>query len=224
MQLAFDLPVRAAQGRADFLVAPSNAVAVAALDAAFPVAGRMALAGPEGAGKTHLAAIWAAETGARLAFGPNLAGTEPRALIAPALVLDGADAIAGEPEAETRAFHLLNLMADAGGRLLLVAREPPARWPVRLPDLASRLAATPVATLGAPDERLLAGLLVKLFADRQLAVTPALVSWLAARIDRSCAAAFEAVAVLDAAALAHARPVTRALAAEVLDFPALPRR
>jgi chromosomal replication initiation ATPase DnaA len=95
-------------------------------------------------------------------------------------------------------------------------RRPPARWTIRLPDLASRLAATTVAKLDAPDDALLAALLVKHFADRQVAVAPGLIDYLVSRVERSAAAAEAVVAALDRAGLAGRRPLTARLAAEVL--------
>jgi len=216
-QLSLDLPVRAATGRAAFLVAGPNAAAVALVDGwrGWPQ-GRLALAGPPGAGKSHLAAVWAEEAGAQT-VGPG-ALPSPGDLAAGAhLAVDGADEVAGDGSAEERLLHLMNALAETGGRLLLVGRTPPARWPVALPDLASRLAATPVARIGPPDDPLLAAILVKLFEDRQIAVPPDLVAYCAGRMERSFAAAQALVAALDARALAESRPIGRKLAAAVLD-------
>ena len=100
--------------------------------------------------------------------------------------------------AEEALFHLCNRLALGGGSLLVTGREPPARWPLALPDLASRLRAAPVARLEPPDDALLAAVLVKLFADRQVAVAPELIGYLVGRIDRAFAAAEATVARLDA--------------------------
>jgi len=116
-------------------------------------------------------------------------------------------------------LHLYNLLAENSQYVLLTAREPPSRWAIALPDLRSRLAALPAVAVADPDERLLAALLVKLFADRQIRIESGLVDWLVLRLERSCDAARRAVAALDAAALAHGRPVTRALARDVLGDP-----
>jgi chromosomal replication initiation ATPase DnaA len=113
-------------------------------------------------------------------------------------------------------FHLCNHLAAGGGSLLVSGREPPARWPIALPDLASRLGAASVARLDPPDDDLLAAVLVKLFADRQLAVEPGLIRYLVSRMHRSFAAAEKLVADLDRAGLARQRPITARLAAEVL--------
>ena len=117
---------------------------------------------------------------------------------------------------ERALFHLLNLIREEEAYLLITARAAPARWGVALPDLASRLRAVPTVTLSAPDDALLRAVLVKLFADRQLGVDSSLVSYLATRIERSFAAARAAVEALDREALRMQRPVTRALAAELL--------
>lgn len=116
---------------------------------------------------------------------------------------------------EETLFHLCNLLA-ASGSLVVTGREAPARWPLRLPDLRSRLEATEVARLEPPDDALLAAVLVKLFADRQLPVGPGVIQYLVSRMDRSFAAAEALVAALDRAGLAGRRPVTARLAAEVL--------
>lgn len=225
-QLAFDLPATPSYRREDFFVSPSNAPALRAVEgwAGWPL-GKLALAGPSGSGKTHLARLWAAEAGAAVVAGADLAGADIPILCARGRVaVDGAEAVAGHPAGETALFHLHNhLLADhmqpGGGRLLLTGRRPPALWPVALPDLASRLAATRPERLAPPDDTLLSAVLVKLFADRQIAVAPELIGYLIARMERSLSAARDLVARLDAAALAAGRPVTRALARTVLDSP-----
>jgi len=216
-QLAFDLPSRPSHARGDFFVSPANADAVAFIDRPedWPN-GRLTLIGPEGAGKTHLAHVWAAASGARIIAAIDLANADIAALGATdALVVEDWDAL-GET-AEAPAFHLVNLLHAGNARLLTTARTPPARWSLRLPDLASRMQAGGVASLAPPDDALLANLLLKLFADRQIAPEPALISWLVRRIERSFAAAEAAVTALDRAALAAGQPVGRALARRVLD-------
>lgn len=213
-QLPLGLPHRSALGRDAFFVAEPNARAVAQIDAwsTWPQ-GRIALIGPEGAGKSHLAAVWAVETGAEIATPETL----PPASATTALVVDNADRVAGQSEPEQRLFHLLNAIRAAEGHILLVGRTPPARWPVTLPDLASRLASITLARIDGPDDTLLAALLVKLFADRQIAVSPDLITYAVRHMERSFAAAQTLVATLDARALATGRPIGRKLAAEVLD-------
>lgn len=213
-QLTFDLPVRPALGRGDFFVSPANALALAALDAGNWPEGKMLLVGPEGAGKSHLARVWATEAHARVLDAAALPDAPPDDL---ALVVEDAERTAGDRAAETALFHLHNHVLARGGRLLLTAGAAPRLWGLTLPDLASRMEATTTATLLPPDDALLAAVLVKLFADRQIAVAPTLIDWLLPRMDRSFAAARRLVAELDARALARGGAVTRALAAEVLD-------
>jgi chromosomal replication initiation ATPase DnaA len=220
-QLAFRLPARPALGRGDFFVSPANAAAVdlVSRDAAWPL-GKLALTGAEGAGKTHLAHVWAAETGATIVAAADLPAADLPALAAATRVaVEDMDRAAGQAAAEEALFHLHNLLLASDGRLLLTGRTPPAHWPVRLPDLKSRLAATATTALDAPDDALLAAVVVKLFADRQITVAPPLVAYLVPRIDRSFASAHAIVDRLDRAALAQGRPVTRALAQRLLDNP-----
>lgn len=215
-QLAFDLPVRPALGREDFFVSPANELALAALDAGDWPQGKMLLIGPEGSGKSHLAHVWAGDRGARIVRAADLPGSD---LPEPGpIVIEDADRIAGHAAAEVALFHLHNHILAAGAPLLVTARSAPRDWGIALPDLASRMQATATAQLLAPDDALLAAVLVKLFADRQLAVTPTLIPWLVSRMDRSFAAARRIVAELDALSLARGTAVTRALAAEVLDM------
>jgi chromosomal replication initiation ATPase DnaA len=217
-QLAFRLPARPALGRSDFFVSPANADAVALVtdDARWPQ-GKLALTGPEGSGKSHLVHVWAGERGAEVVAAEDLARADLPALADRGHVaVENAEATAGDAAAERALLHLHNLLQPAG-RLLLTARAPPARWPVALPDLRSRIGAIAVTALAPPDDALLAAVLVKLFADRQIAITPALVTFLVSRIDRSFAAAQEIVDRLDRAALAEGRAVNRALAARLLD-------
>lgn len=218
-QLTFDLPVRPALGREDFFVSPANAHAVAALDApaGWPQ-GKLLLIGPAGAGKSHLAAVWAATSGATIIAARDLSENDaPRLAATGAVVVEDAEKVAGLPELETALFHLHNVIAVAGGYLLLTAASPVKSWGLRLPDLASRMQATAIARLEAPDDTLLGAVLVKLFADRQVVVPPALIPYLVARIHRSFATARSVVAMLDARALALGRPISLALAAELLD-------
>jgi len=213
-QLPLDLPHRPALGREDFLVAPANAEAVAWLDRwpQWP-APALVLVGPAGSGKSHLAQVFVRRAAARVLAPEALARTAPPELLnnARAVVLDEAERAPEEP-----LLHLYNMLAERRGHLLLLARAPPARWTIALADLRSRLLAAPVAALAPPDDALLAAVLVKLFADRQIQVAAELVAFLVARIERSFAAAQSAVAALDQAALASRRRITVRLARDVL--------
>ncbi|MCB2129480.1 MAG: chromosomal replication initiator DnaA [Rhodobacteraceae bacterium] len=214
-QLIFDLPVRPALGREDFFVARANELALAALDKGDWPLGKMLLVGPEGAGKSHIARVWAHDNAASIVPADELERQDPPGL--PALVIEDADRIAGQAGAETALFHWHNRMLEQGARLLITARQPPAQWGILLADLESRMQATAIARIEPPDDTLLAAVLVKLFADRQVKVAPGLIDWLLRRIDRSFSAARDAVALLDAASLRLRRPVTVILAGEVLD-------
>lgn len=217
-QLTFDLPPEVARGRADFFTSPSNALAVAALETPdrWPGA-RMALIGPEGSGKSHLAGVWAQDAGAAVIEARALAGADIDALATANLCVEDADR-AG-PQADAALFHLYNLMSERGHSLLLTTRTMPVRWPVALPDLQSRLATLPCAEISAPDDALLAALLMKLFHDRQLTPPPNLIAYAVPRMERSFAAAQSLVTELDRMALARGAKITRALAGELLDNP-----
>ena len=223
-QLAFDLSVAGTYARQDFFVSGATSQALAAIDGwrDWP-GGKMLLVGPEGAGKTHLAHIWAGMAGAVLICGAELAQADlPELAAAGAVCVEDADAIAGNVAAETALFHLHNLLAQDNllaqrGRLLITSASPPRDWGLTLPDLQSRLQAAMLTVLPAPDDVLMAAVLIKLFADRQIAVPPNLIAYLVSRIERSIGTARRLVARLDAAALTMGRPVTRTLAAEILD-------
>ena len=216
-QLSFDLPVRPALGREDFFVSPANAMAVALVEGWHDWPGRkLALTGPAGAGKTHLAHVWAAASGARIVPARALAGADIPALATAPVAVEDVPDIAGDGAAEAALFHLHNLVLAEGHSLLLTAACPAHRWGLALPDLASRMQQAQAATLAPPDDRLLSAVLGKLFADRQLAPAPGTIPYLVARMDRSFDAARRLVAALDAAALAQGRAINRRLAAEVL--------
>lgn len=218
-QLAFDLTTPPAQGRRDFLPAPANAEALALLDRpeGWPQ-GRLLLVGPPGAGKSHMAAFWAAENGAMRvqarALRPESA--EILAVQDGALVVEDAHRAGGAAGAEQALFHLWNLCGPRNCLLLLTARTPPRDWGLALPDLRSRMEAMPLVRLLPPDDALLAMVLVKLFADRQLAPGADVVEALLRRMDRDLGQARRLVAEIDRDALAGGRAVTRPLALATL--------
>jgi len=212
------LPHAESFAREDFLVGPSNAAALTLIEHWPDWPNRsLALIGPDGSGKSHLAAIWAHAAGARILSAKLLAQSDlPGALATGALVLEDL-AFAGLDERAL--FHLLNLAREQGAYLLITSRSPLVSFPVTIRDLASRLRALPSVTLSAPDDTLLRLLIVKLAADRQLSVDETLVNFLVNRIERSCAGARAAIARLDEEAMRQRRPVTRALATELFrDF------
>ena len=208
-QLAINLPHRPAFGRADFLVSDCNAAALGWIERwpQLPV-GALVLHGPAGSGKSHLAHLWRERTGGTLIPGDALRSLEPDQLArCRAVALDDAGSAP-----EEALLHLYNCCDEAGASLLIVAREAPASWPVALPDLASRLRAAPSVSIALPDDRLLAAVLVKHFADRQVRVAPGVIAFLVRRMERSFAAAGALADRLDRLSLSAGRPITVALA------------
>ena len=221
-QLALALSHDESHAREDFVSGPGNASALALVERwpDWPNQS-VVLVGPEGAGKSHLASIWARTAGARFIAARALADADlPSTLVTGALVLE--DVAPGQVD-ERALFHLLNLVREEGASLLLTARSAPSGWAIGLRDLASRLRALPVVTLEAPDDALLRAVLMKLCSDRQLVVDESLIDYLATRIERSFGAARDIVARLDAEALRRRRPVTRTLAAELIREDEQPR-
>lgn len=215
-QIGFDWPPRVDLGAEAFFVSDANRAAHAVVtDPATWPEGKLVLTGPPRSGKTHLARLFAAGRDAEIL---EAAGLTARTAMSEAgvVVIENADRLPAE--AEEWLFHLHNRLR-LEGLLLLTAATPPARWPVALPDLASRLQAAPVARLHDPDDALLAAVLMKLFEDRMITPDERLVTYLIRRIDRSFAAAAEIVARLDRAALDRGRGVTLRLAADLLDRP-----
>ena len=214
-QLAFSLPHAESLSRDNFLEGPANAAGLALIDGWPEWPNRvMWLAGPEGSGKSHLAAIWADEAGARSTTANALtAAAVPGALATGALVVED---LRPKEFDERALFHLMNLAREDGAYVLLTGRELPATLDIELCDLRSRLRAVPMVSLLPPDDLLFRGLIVKFCADRQMTVDESVVSYLATRLERSSAAAQRAVELLDGEALRLGRPVTRALAAELL--------
>ena len=214
-QLAFALPHAESLTRDNFLEGPANEAGLALIDRWPDWPNRiMLLVGSEGSGKSHLAAIWAEQSGARVTSAHALTpGAVPGALATGALVVE--DLKPGNFD-ERAMFHLMNLAREDGAYVLMTARIPPSAFEVELRDLRSRLRAIPMVSLSPPDDLLFRGLIIKFCADRQLAVDETIVSYLASRIERSYAAARRAVELLDTEALRLGRPVTRALAAELL--------
>ncbi|MCA3597934.1 MAG: hypothetical protein IOC64_07460 [Methylobacterium sp.] len=202
-------------GREDFLVGKPNASAFAYIER-HPrwLAPAAVLTGPEGSGKSHLAAIFAREAGAATLRADHLAfEAVPMLAQSGALVLEDADRF---PPDERALFHLLNLARETGLLFVITARAAPENWGIATPDLLSRLRAQPRLALEEPDEAMLGALFVKLFADRQIDIEAPVVCYAMARIERSYRAVLGLVAALDQLSLARKRPITRALVAECL--------
>jgi chromosomal replication initiation ATPase DnaA len=214
-QLTLDLPVEPRYGREDFLVSPSNMQAWSTFENWPGWPDRvLLLLGPTGAGKSHLAAIWAARTGARVLTASALPLADLPGLVrSRAILVEDADAAGG---VETELFHLLNLVRNSTTYLVITARQWPDSWGLTTADLLSRLRLAPAVEIGEPDDALVRAVLVKLFVDRQLVVDTSVVEYLALRIERSLDAARSVVEALDREALAQGRAITRPIAAEVL--------
>jgi chromosomal replication initiation ATPase DnaA len=215
-QLSLDLPHRAALGAEDFLVSECNRGAVRLIDS-WPdwQDNAQLLIGPGASGKTHLARVWQARSGAETISpaGLGVSSLETMTERTP-LVVEDIDRAGHD---EKTLFHLLNLAREKRLFVLLSAREAPNRFDYKLPDLRSRLNALPAVRIGVPDDALLKTVMLKHFADRQLAIDPKVLDFLALRIERSLAAAAEAVAAIDRAALGSGRKISRQLVAEVLE-------
>lgn len=212
-QLTFDWPAGVALGADDFFVSEANAAARDLIGRPADWPGkRLAIIGPDGSGKSHLAHIFAETTGARVL---TPAMIEAAGLPDGPVVVEDADR--GLGPAEEALFHLYNHLGAAGHPLLLTARAAPARWAVGLPDLASRLATVQLAEIGVPDDALLGALITKLFADRQIAPRGDVVAFLVPRLERSFAAVSRVVDTLDALSMERGQDITRTLAARALD-------
>jgi len=211
-QLPLHLPLEAARAREDLIVSAANRRAIEFLDAWPEWPGPLAvLAGPVGSGKTHLAQVWAARVGAEVVSlaSPVDISCEPDG---PLVVED----LAQGSFSEASLFHLINAARGAKASLLLTSRKWPGDWGISLPDLRSRMKLATLLVLGEPDDALLKGVLVKLFADRQLMVEPSVVDYLTVRMERSLSAAQEMVDTIDTLSLASKRKVTKPLAAEAM--------
>ncbi|MBL6959089.1 MAG: DNA replication protein [Rhodospirillales bacterium] len=218
-QLTLDFDHRPSLAGDDFLVAPNNDEAVSWLDRwphwPGPV---LAIHGPVGCGKTHLASVFAALSGARVISAADLQlGADPLDILgaAPAFVIEDAEAAAAGGEEDF--LHLFNVIAETGRHLLLTSKTPPSRWPLGLPDLRSRLNSVLAVEIGAPGDALIVAVLVKLFSDRQLRVDDEVIRYLSTRMDRSFEAARSLVDRIDRHALAAQRNITVPLVRQVLE-------
>jgi chromosomal replication initiation ATPase DnaA len=220
-QLVLALDLKPSVAAEDFIVTEANQAAASWIER-YPrwPAPLLALSGPAGSGKSHLAQVWRAAAGAAALDPPALdPSTLPRALgRARAVLLDfaQADLAQGGVYDERALLHLYNLLAERGGHALALARDPPARWKIALADLRSRLLAAPTAAIGPPDDALLAAVLGKLFADRQLRAEPEVIFYLARSMERSLDTAGRVVAAIDREALAQRRAPSLALVKAVL--------
>lgn len=211
-QLVMDLPVRTARGREDFFVTGSNQLALRQIDLWRNWAGsKLVLTGPKGSGKSHLVAVWAELSGARVLTASKL-GCETVGHVA----VEDVDLIAGQAEQQEALFHLHNRVLTAGHSLLLTGCGPPQFWGLDLPDLASRVMASDIAQLDQPDDTLLGAILIKLFSDRQLIVQPDVISYMVNHIDRSYVEAERVVALLDEASMREQKRITPRFVGSIL--------
>jgi chromosomal replication initiation ATPase DnaA len=214
-QLALALPLDPGFGEDNFLVSASNAAAYGLIEQwpAWP-SRAVIITGPPASGKSHLAAIFADRSAGRIIAGRELREPDVPVLAkVGAVVVESVDRGALDEEA---LFHLINLMEERRGTLLLTARNLPTDWAIATPDLASRLRRMAVASIAQPDDDLMRAVLVKLFADRQISVEPALIDYLLPRLERSFGAVRAAVEQLDREALARGRRISRSFAVDVL--------
>ena len=216
-QLSFDLPARQALGRDDFFVSPANHLALSLIEASasWPE-DKLALTGPAGSGKTHLAHVWAAQCGARIMAARDLAKADIPALATGPVAVEDVPDLAASPAGQEAMFHLHNLLRAQRMSLLMTGRDVVPRWGLSLPDLASRVQAAQSLVLEPPDDMLLAAVLAKLFDDRQIQPKADVIPYLVAHMERSFAAAARIVDALDRMALTENRPLSRQLAMRLL--------
>jgi chromosomal replication initiation ATPase DnaA len=210
-QLLLDLPLRPALGRDDFLVTSSNSAAVELIDQwpNWPSYGAIIL-GPVGSGKSHLLEVWRQKTGANYCLDSDLKIENVPSLFQNKLL---AVEIANLID-ERALFHTLNFAMQENAHILLTAQSMPH---VQLPDLKSRLNALPVVSILQPDDVLLRGVLVKLFADRQISVDEAMINYILLRMPRSLAAAQSLVIEIDQVAMVEKAEITRTFVAHVME-------
>lgn len=219
-QLSFDLPARAALGRDDFFISPSNQIAVSMIDKWTQWSSRkLLLSGPEGAGKTHLTHVWATQSGATIIDATDLREDAVPNLSTGPVAVENIHIIAGCEAQQNALFYLHNLCLETDQSILFTGRGEPQHWLLTLPDLESRLRGTTLVQLHPPDDALLRAVLIKLFSDRQLSPSPELITYVVRRIDRSFDAAQKLVVALDALSLGEQRPLSRRLAARLLEPP-----
>ena len=212
-QIPLDLAHRPGHSREELVVSEANRQAVALIDAwpnwPAPV---VVLAGPAGSGKSHLAAIWADMANAVFFDSGSIETELAESEVDHPVVIDDVDAGLDEQGL----FHLINAARASGSYVLLTSRSFPSAWRVKLPDLVSRLQAAATVEILEPDDHLLAAVITKLFADRQVEVEPHVVQFLVRRIERSLSTAIDIVDRLDRAALEQKARITRSLAAQTV--------
>ncbi len=214
-QLPLDLPIETRLEAEDFLISPSNEIAFHYLEKWPNWPDRvLLLTGPEASGKSHLAAVWSAQSRAWTEKASDIVlDRVPHLVSSGALVIEDCDQSTLDEHAM---FHLVNAARERGTYLLLTARKGPMEWNIKTPDLISRLRLAPEVKIDRPDDALLNAVLFKLFIDRQLVIDTTIIAFIQGRIERSIAAARDFVERLDREGLARGKPITRSLAAQLL--------
>lgn len=214
-QLTLQFDLRPSLGGEDFLVSDCNQPAVDWIDI-WPdwPAPALVIVGPSGCGKSHLAAVFAARSGAREVTADHFGDVASK--IDSEIIVEDVDAN-WDPQTEEALLHLYNAANENGNRILFTAKQPPVRWNIQLPDLRSRLNAAPVVEIGPPEDTLIAALLVKMFSDRQVKVSHEVISYTISRMERSFQAARQIVQLSDQKALALKKPITISLMKVVLE-------
>lgn len=223
-QLTLDFPHLPSLGREDFLVANCNAEAVKVVDSwpNWPFFA-VCIYGETGCGKTHLANVFAHNV-AKLTNFPyripfikagNIKLNNIHQLFEQnkCLVIEDLD----ENINQEALFHLYNLYRDEGGNILFTSNRAPARLSLTLPDLKSRLNIVPAIEIKVPDDDLLAALLIKLFMDRQVAISPEIISYILANMERSFAYARKLVIEIDNISLAQKRTISTTTVREAIN-------
>ncbi len=229
-QFALEFPHRESLGREDFLVARCNAEAVALIDSwpNWPYFG-ICIYGPEGCGKTHLANVFATNV-ARLTEHPyKVPSIRAEQISLPlirknfeehkCLIIENLENLSDQESL----FHIYNLFRDEGGNILFTANTAPARLPITLPDLRSRLNILPAIEIKTPDNDLLSALLIKLFDDRQITPSPEVINYMLNNMQRSFSYARRLVEEIDNISLERKHAITISIVKEaisVLDTPA----
>lgn len=212
-QLPFDYGHEPSHAEDDFIAGEGNRLALAHIRAFPHWPGPLTLVeGPAKSGKSHLARIWAARAGARLARPAELENLSREGGPAPLVVED----VERSGYDEDALFHLLNQSMRDGRPVLMTTREPIANWPFETDDLKSRARLAARFTVALSDDIQLSQMFVKLFGDRQVTVDPRIIGYLVARMERSPEEAVALADAVDRLALSRGTAITRSVAAAAL--------
>ncbi len=218
-QLPLDLSVPVTHRREDLIESHANKMAILMVDKWPDWPGNVSvLAGPIGAGKTHIASVWADKADAVMCKCVELANRLDEFV---KLASQGSNFLVEDATSgfinETAMFHFLNAVKQGGGYALITSRSWPIEWNIKLPDLASRLKAVQIFELSEPDDELLRHVMIKLFADRQLSVDEKVIDYCVLRMERSLESAGRLVEAIDAEAMSRKSAISRTTAANALE-------